>query len=128
MSAGGLTDLEPPGVFGARRLGIMYEEGTDADRRDENAAMIPFFAAGTIVVGMVLGTRLGPSLMVKGAAWVALMTSGAAVFFWRSEPFASLVETLGYYYAVLMFALFYVSCGILLGVWFRSLGPSQTSR
>jgi hypothetical protein len=90
--------------------------------------MIPFFAAGTIVAGMVLGSRLGSSQIVKGVAWVALMLSGAAAFFWRSEPFASLVETLGYYYAVLMFALFYASCGILLGLWFRSLGPSQTSR
>lgn len=90
--------------------------------------MIPIFAGGHIVVGMYLGIRLGQRAVVRPMAWVMLVLSGTAAFLWQEEPFAKLVQVLGIYYAVLSFALFYTSFGVLLGLLFRSLKVSAPSR
>lgn len=90
--------------------------------------MISIFAGGHIVVGVYLGIRLGRHPVVKSVAWALLALSGAAAFLWQSEPFASAVEVLGIYYAVLSFAAFYTSFGVLLGLLVRSLKTSVPSR
>jgi len=90
--------------------------------------MIPIIAGGQIVVGMYLGIRLGRRAILRPMAWVMLVLSGTAAFLWQEEPFVKLVEVLGIYYAVLSFALFYTSFGVLLGLLFRSLKVSAPSR
>lgn len=72
-----------------------------------------------MVVGMALGTRLGPRMVVKFLAWAALTLSGIGAFLWESEPFASLVAVLGVYYAILAFATFNIAFGVLLGLLYR---------
>ncbi len=89
--------------------------------------LIPVFAAGTMVVGMALGTRLGPRTVVKLLAWAALTLSGIGAFFWESEPFASLVAVLGVYYAILAFTTFNIAFGVLLGLLYRSASPEVRS-
>jgi hypothetical protein len=90
--------------------------------------MIPLYAAGTMVVGMVVGTRLGPRVVVKVAAWTALVISGAGAFLWESEPFARAVRVLGFYYAVLACALLYTAFGVLLGLLYRKATAGTTAR
>lgn len=90
--------------------------------------MISIIAGGNVVVGVYLGIRLGRYPVVKPLAWVLLLISGLAAFLWQSEPFASVVEVLGIYYAVLSFAAFYTSFGVLLGLLLRNLKTTAPSR
>jgi hypothetical protein len=90
--------------------------------------MISIIAGGNVVVGVYLGIRLGRHAMIKPLAWVLLVISGAAAFLWQAEPFASVVEVLGIYYAVVSFAAFYTSFGVLLGLLFRNLKTSVPTR
>jgi hypothetical protein len=90
--------------------------------------MISIIAGGNVVVGVYLGIRLGRHAVIKPLAWGLMLISGAAAFLWQSEPFASIVEMLGIYYAVLSFAAFYTSFGVLLGLLLRSLKTAAPSR
>lgn len=84
--------------------------------------MIPILAAVTILLGFGLGRMLGSSFVPKVMASTCVVLSGLGAFYWQTPPFRNLLDILGYYYAVLMFAVFYLSAGALVGMLSRWLG------
>lgn len=65
---------------------------------------------------------LGSSFVPKVMASTCVVLSGLGAFYWQTPPFRNLLDILGYYYAVLMFAVFYLSAGALVGMLSRWLG------
>ncbi len=59
---------------------------------------------------------LGSSFVLKVVASACVVLSGLGAFYWQTPPFRNLLDILGYYYAVLMFAVFYLSAGALAGM------------
>lgn len=75
-------------------------------------------------LGVVLGSRRGINI----AALLALAISSLGVFYWQIQPYRYLFEAMRQTYVGLMFAMFFLSTGVLVrGLIARALKIVRTS-